>query len=58
MPDAPVSLANSAAITNSVQIGLTWSDGVYNGGVPILDYVIFYDNASGTTFTKLAASIT
>jgi len=51
VPDAPVTIANNAALTNSVQIGLTWADGVYNGGVPILDYLIFYDNASGNLFT-------
>ena len=46
-PDAPINLANNPAITSGSQIGLTWSQGASNGGVPILSYDIIYDNAAG-----------
>ncbi len=42
VPDAPLSLANNAAVTTALQIGLTWSQGAYNGGVPVLDYRVSY----------------
>jgi hypothetical protein len=42
LPDAPVSVINVPSITTGYQIGITWSDGEYNGGSPVLDYTISY----------------
>lgn len=39
-PDAPVSLTNIAEQTTAYQVGLSWTDGAYNGGSPILDYTV------------------
>ena len=39
-PDAPLSLSDDADITNDMQVGLTWSDGVSNGGTPVIDYQV------------------
>jgi hypothetical protein len=38
LPDAPVSLANDAVTTTGYQVGLSWSDGSYNGGTAVIDY--------------------
>jgi hypothetical protein len=32
VPDAPTDLANNVAITSASQIGLTWNQGIENGG--------------------------
>ena len=37
-PDRPISLANVPAVTTSSQVGLTWSEGVENGGSTVIDY--------------------
>lgn len=38
VPNAPVSMQNVADTTTAYQVGLTWSEGAYNGGSPVLDY--------------------
>jgi hypothetical protein len=38
VPDAPISLANLVAITLDDRIGLSWDDGLSNGGTSIIDY--------------------
>lgn len=43
VPNLPVNLQNNPAITLATRIGLTWSDGTSSGGVPILDYQVWYD---------------
>lgn len=43
VPDAPVDLLRDNSATTTSQIGLTWSDGLSNGGAPILDYRVSYD---------------
>jgi hypothetical protein len=51
LPEAPINLANNAAVTGATQIGLTWSAGISDGGKSILDYKIWYDQ--GTNIAKL-----
>lgn len=46
-PDAPLNLANKPDDTNSNQISITWQQGLFAGGSPVLDYKISYDQASG-----------
>lgn len=43
IPDAPLNLANNAGLTSAQQIGLTWSQGLYNGGTPVISYSLFFD---------------
>jgi hypothetical protein len=50
-PDAPTSLANNAAVTTATQIGLTWSAGAENGGAPVIDYRLTFDQGTGTWVT-------
>lgn len=56
VPDKPVSLANVAATTTAVQIGLEWTDGAYDGGTSIIDYTVFSDGGTGT-WTTLATGV-
>lgn len=48
VPDAPLGVANNAAVTASGIVGLTWSAAV-NGGSPIIDYRISYYPTGGAT---------
>lgn len=47
VPDAPVNLQNDVMYTNANQIGLKWEDGPYNGGNPINDYRLTYEQGDG-----------
>ena len=56
LPDAPLDLANNPLVTSAGLIGLTWSQGVYNGGSPVIDYrvsIMFGTN----TYTVLASNV-
>lgn len=54
----PEDLQNDPAITNAVQIGLTWQPPTFDGGSELIDYRIWYDNASGSTFEELISGVT
>jgi hypothetical protein len=43
LPEAPLNLANNAALTTDTTIGLLWFEGVSDGGRPVLDFKIWYD---------------
>lgn len=43
VPDAPINVANDAEQTTATQIGITWDEGVFNGGKTVTDYRITYD---------------
>lgn len=47
VPNTPINFANNPLVTNKTNIGLTWTDGSNNGGTPILDYRITYDQSTG-----------
>jgi hypothetical protein len=42
IPDAPLNLQDVPAITSASQIGLEWTEGVYNGGSAVIDYELSY----------------
>ena len=46
LPDAPINLANNAPLTTDKTVGLTWQNGLSNGGKPILDYRVWYDQGT------------
>jgi hypothetical protein len=45
-------------ITAANQIGLQWVAPVFDGGSTLLDYTIYYDNASGNNFEELVVGLT
>jgi hypothetical protein len=53
-PDPPTSLASVSAITNASKIGITWSPGVSNGGTPVLDYRISWDQGTNSYVTLIS----
>jgi hypothetical protein len=56
-PGAPLSLANNVAVSTKTQIGLTWYEGISNGGTPVLDYRIHYKADEGN-YSVLVDSLT
>jgi len=57
VPDAPVNLKNVPEITDVSKIGLTWENGVSNGGADIIDYTIYYTKDTQADFTELDKGI-
>ncbi len=57
IPDTPITLLINGAVTTPQVIGFTWSSGTSNGGSPIIDYRISYDQAT-STWIALASGIT
>jgi hypothetical protein len=57
VPDIPTDLLNDAAIISSSQVGLTWNEGVANGGSSVIDYTVSYGIATGS-YTDSTSSIT
>ena len=57
IPDAPINLANVPEVTSAYQIGLTWDEGVYNGGSPVLDYKLSFKDESGAVFSVYESNI-
>lgn len=47
VPDAPLQLRDEPTITSETQVGLIWTDGAFNGGMPVIDYTVSYDQATG-----------
>jgi hypothetical protein len=47
VPDAPLNLANNPAVTSQTTAGLTWEVGVSNGGLVLLNYVVWYNQGTG-----------
>ena len=58
IPDEPTDLQNVPANTFANQIALAWLAPLFDGGSPVVDYRIWYDNASGGTFEILASGVT
>lgn len=56
LPEAPLNLANNAALTTDTEIGLTWSAGVSDGGRPVEDYKVWYDQGTNI-YTDLAVVV-
>jgi hypothetical protein len=53
-PDAPINLANAPAVTTGYQVGLTWQDGAYDGGSPIIDYQVSYMEVTSSVWIIFA----
>ena len=56
VPSSPVGLADNPSITNASRIGITWNDGLNNGGAPVISYRVSYDQSTGS-WTTLATGV-
>jgi hypothetical protein len=56
VPDAPLLLTNRPEITSATVISFIWSAGVNDGGEPLIDYRILYDQSS-SNYIVLVESI-
>ena len=56
-PDAPLSLANVAAVTTGYLIGLNWTQGIYNGGSPVIDYQISYKQSLDNSYIIFSSGV-
>jgi hypothetical protein len=52
----PINLVNVPSITKSRQIGLSWSEGLSNGGSEVIDFRITY-RVSDEIFTNIVSGI-
>jgi hypothetical protein len=43
IPDAPIELSGNPDVTSGTLVGLTWAEGVSDGGSAVLDYRIWSD---------------
>jgi hypothetical protein len=57
LPDTPINFVGDFSVISSTVIGLLWDNGSSEGGTPIIDYAISYDQASGV-WVELATGIT
>jgi hypothetical protein len=57
-PDAPLNLANVASVTTAYLIGLNWTQGIYNGGSPVIDYQISYKHVSDDSYIIFQSGVT
>lgn len=51
VPDAPINFANNPSVTDTNQIGLTWSPGTFDGGSPVIDYTVSLSEETSDLFT-------
>lgn len=56
-PDPPIDVLNVPSVTNRETAGLTWTDGASNGGAPVIDYRVSFNQGFGTTFYILESNI-
>ena len=47
MPDIPINFEEDISVRTATTDGLTWADGINNGGVPIIDYTVNYRELGG-----------
>ena len=56
LPDAPLSLAENTQVRDITTLGITWTDGVSDGGLAVLDYRLSIA-LSDESFTIVASGI-
>jgi hypothetical protein len=57
IPDSPVSLTETVSDRTDNTITFAWSEGATDGGAPVLDYTISFDQASNT-YIELDSGVT
>lgn len=56
VPDMPTSLVTLSTTSRTV-ISFAWSNGISNGGTPVIDYRVSYDQGIGS-FIVIATGVT
>ena len=56
-PDAPINLVENTSQRTKSTLGLTWSEGAFNGGATIIDYRVSMA-IQGGSFSELASGLT
>jgi hypothetical protein len=57
-PDAPLTFVEDYSLRTATSLSLTWLEGAANGGSPVIDYQVTYDEASdGVTFVVLGSGL-
>jgi hypothetical protein len=51
IPDAPINLSNVPEVTTAYQIGLSWNESPYDGGSPVIDFMLNYKDETQETFS-------
>lgn len=46
VPDAPINLANDPSVTSDTLIKIMWENGLSDGGTPVIDYDVYYDQGA------------
>lgn len=47
-PAVPTNLIELVSARTSTSVGLTWTTSATNGGTPVIDFTVSYDQANGT----------
>jgi len=48
VPDRPVNLANDPNYNWYDSVRLTWNDGAYDGGSPVIDYLVWFTQGNAS----------
>jgi hypothetical protein len=56
IPNAPINVAEVVGKTTGYQVGLSWSDGSYDGASPVIDYQVLFAESSAE-FTIYASNL-
>ena len=57
IPDAPTFLSENYQLRTANNLGLTWELGSADGGSPVIDYIVSYNEGSGNTFVVLESGV-
>jgi cellulose 1,4-beta-cellobiosidase len=57
VPEAPLGLQDNPAATTAYQVGLQWTEGIYNGGSVVLDYRVWFKEQSATDFAVFQEAV-
>lgn len=55
VPDAPINLTKDTVYSSKDVISFSWEEAVFNGGKPVLEFSIWFDQANGN-FIELAST--
>lgn len=58
VPDAPISLAENIAVRTTTTDGLTWSNGLEDGGQPVIDYRVNRRELGDVDYIVVATGVT